>query len=234
MPVLLIILLFFCNAQSKAEAPTRDTYHALAVHYPPLFDQQAANFGSLPSYITPKLQSLGWNIKLRFLPHIRLVEEMKKDHWLIAYYPLAVHDNMVLAVFPEKSFKIHLVRLRQDSEFLWQGEKLLQGSKIASFRSGKHVPSILDQSKADFEIVYTSDMEQTLRMLLAKRVDYALTVDETLEYYSKKYGVTHSVFQTTTPALAEMPYAIAVNTKHPESGRLLEQLKQAAQPMMAQ
>jgi len=225
-------LLSFNLAIAKDHQST--TYHALAVHYPPLFDEQAADFGSLPSYITPKLKSMGWNIKLKFLPHIRLIEELKQNNWLLAYYPLALHDNMVLAVFPEKSFKVHLVRLRQESKFLWQGEKGLNGSTVASFRSSKNMPKLLDQSKANFEIIYTSNMEQTLRMLLAKRVDYALTVDETLGYYTRKYKVDKASFQLSTPALSEMPYAIAVNTKHPDSKRLLQQLKHSSQPIIVQ
>src|SRR5690606_27487462 len=197
----------------------------IAIEYPPFLVEKQPGQGTSFEYLNRSLVNSNIEIVPVFVPPGRAKYLMERDGWHASFLPPATALSSVqLVSLQDAHMRFGLLRRHQEGRFVWSETKELAGKTVAVTRTGRISGYYSDMKQNGMELFFVNDMQQAVRLLMHKRVDYVLTVEETGWYVVDSLGMDRKDFQFSDSSFDIFDYHIHVNTQTPEGRELARAL----------
>lgn len=197
------VCLSLFSAASFAINPRLDV---LAVEYPPFTTHTVADGGLAFQILRQAFPD--YRFKPEFVPPKRAYSMMQQGDWCYSFYPSPEGIQSHKIVLSNYQIIIGFIRLQQESPFGWQQLAELNGLRVALLRSGENSPFALQFKQAGLQITYTETIQQSLDLLLRKRVDLAMYDDYN---FKKLPSETRSQLQFSDNHFVKTPVTLFIN-----------------------
>ena len=198
--------LWFCLCIFSVTPLAATRFDVLAVEYPPFTTSKMADGGLAFQVLRQAFPD--YRFKPMFVPPKRAYTMMQQGHWCLSFYPSPAGMPSNKIVLSEHQIVIGVIRLRQDSPLKWQQLSEFSGLRVALLRSGDNSPFATQFTQAGLQITYTETTQQSLDLLLRKRVDLAMYDDYN---FNKLPTKTRDLLQFSDNHLLQTPVTLFTN-----------------------
>lgn len=168
--VWLCVTTIHCSAVLAA-----DVFEVLAVEYPPFTSSRTGDGGLAFQILRQAFPE--YSFKPYMVPPKRAYQMMQNGQWCMSFYPSSPGTASHKIVLSAHQIGIGLIRSRQTAPFKWGNLDELAGLNVALLRSGEGSAFVNKFNQAGLLITYTETIQQSIDLMLRKRVDIAMYDD---------------------------------------------------------
>lgn len=195
------------------------------LHYPPYWHKSDKEFEGYHAKLSRLIyQEANLNVKMKEVPYARISNfNFSKDVAIIAYGSNPATDSKLRFPIPMTTIKLNIYSLNPSppteiSKLKNKTVAIKRGYPLGSFTS------ILEDKSIN--VLQLKTVKQGIKMLLAKRVDYIITLDDPYREEVHKLNKFYTkVYSAELSSLKGWP--IAVVRKHPNSLEIYSKIKKA-------
>jgi polar amino acid transport system substrate-binding protein len=152
-----------------------DVFEVLAVEYPPFTTSRASDGGLAFQILQQAFPE--YQFKPYIVPPKRAYQMVQNGQWCMSFYPNSEDVAIRRIVLSEQQIVIGLIRIRQPAPFKWEKLDELTGLNVALLRSGDSSAFANKFNQAGMMVTYTETIQQSIDLMLRKRVDIAMYDD---------------------------------------------------------
>jgi polar amino acid transport system substrate-binding protein len=183
-----------------------DVFEVLAVEYPPFTSSRIGDGGLAFQILQQAFPE--YRFKPYLVPPKRAYQMMQNGQWCMSFYPSSEGMVSHKIVLSEHQIGIGLIRSRQPESFKWGKLDDLAGLRVALLRSGDGSAFANKFNQAGLLITYTETIQQSIDLMLRKRVDLAMYDDYN---YKQLPAALQQQIQFSETMLLQTPVTLFTN-----------------------